>query len=197
MTSEQAMGAIRRSIVAGGELTITLSREAGGLFDPVKGDPVPLEASGVHGINATTLVIAPQATWSFRGTVLSGAVVTVTGHPATYATTVDASVDDTSPATISLTIPAPGLSAGLSGGEVVSIAEEASVPYSGREVEDGSRTPRGWSVTASDVLYLLDYEGKRKPGPGDIVSTPVTGSVKNVKGSPWPSSIIHCGGVSA
>jgi len=195
MDSAAAMASVSRSITRGGKLALSLSREIDKLHDPVKGEPVPLEASGAHLISATTLTIAPQATWAFRGAVESGAAVAVAGHATAYATTVRAAVDDTSPATLALTI-TPGLEAALVGAEVVTITEAAVVAYDARKVSDAKAVQRGWPVKAGSGVYLIDHEDKRVPDGGDIASGAHVGSVANVDTAPFPYSITQIGGAA-
>ena len=192
ITALDPMGAVRRTIERAGPITVTIEREVGRLFDPLK-SPLLLEVSGAHSMSAPTLTIAPQATFSMRGEVLTGASVTVTGHVTVYVTTADAAVDETSPDTLALSI-TPGLEAALSGGEAVTISEGLTQTYSGRYVRDSSRTPRFWSITGSDWIALVDYEGKPKPEPGQVVTTPTPGMVRNVNSPPYPYCMVHVGG---
>lgn len=198
MTSAEAMAEVRESFaVAGGALSLALSRQIDTLGDPRpgKGEPVPIEASGAHLIGATTLAIAPQDTWIFRGGVESGTPVAVAGHATAYATTAKATVDDTSPDTLALTI-TPGLEAALDGAEVVTLTEASSVSYSCRKVSDTRAASRGWQVPRGSGVYLVDHEGKRTPKIGDNASGAHTGSVLNIEGQPFPYSILQIGGLS-
>lgn len=190
------MEVVRESFeVAGGALSLTLSRQIDILSDPNKGQPVPLEASGAHLAGATTLTIAPQATWSFRGGVEAGTPVSIAGHATAYATTAKVSVGFASPGTLSLPI-TPGLEAPLAGGEVVDLDESSAVSYSGRVASGKEIAARGWSVTAGSAVYLIDYEGKRKPAPGDVVSGDHTGAVLEVSHEPHLYCLTHVGGAA-
>lgn len=191
MTEAEAMGAVRRTIDAGGKITLTLSREVGGLHDPASGELSTFDASGAHLLGATSLVITPQ-TGDMRGTVSEGASVLVDGHSVTYSVTADATVSSQAPATLALAID-PGLEFALVGGEDVTIEEASSVSYDGRKIGAQRMVSRGWPVAAGDAGFLIDHQNKRQPKTGDIMTAPVSGAILNIDVGHVPYSTIRVG----
>lgn len=177
-----------------GTTNVTLSREVGGLYDPSGVEPVPIEVSGVHSLGATTLTIAPQTGAHIRGKVGIGATVSVAGHGTSYTTTAEAIVDETAPETLALTITPPGLEAGLTGGEVVTIGGESNVTYSAQPMSDKAAASRRWDTGRGSSMWKMVHDGTtRVPQLGDIASGGVVGSVINVDTYPGIYSVVQVG----
>lgn len=199
MRASVAIKRSRRMIGRSGARTqIVLSREIDTLSDPRpdKGEPVPIEASGSHDSGVTTLTIQPQTGWIFRGAVESGTAVAITGHSTSYATTVRAEVDHTSPDTLALTI-TPGLEGALSGGEVVTLDEVKAVTYEDTYKRGATQAARrGWATPAGSEIYFVIHSGLRAPQPGDIMTSPRAATVLQVDRQAFDYSTVQVGAVS-